>query len=268
MRSALTYLLVGGVLLYAGVLGALAFLEPALVFPAPTEPLPAGRLPSGVISVHFEAADGTRLRALFWEAAGDAPTVLYFPGNGTDASRTVLALEPLREWGLGGLVLDYRGYGESSGSPSEEGILLDATAAWEFLTQEKGIHPGNTVLWGHSLGSGPATWLATKRSPRLLVLESAYTALPEVAARRFPMFPIRAVMKTRFPNAERLKNVSAPVLIAHSRSDTMIPFEHAEALQRAASNVDPVLAFRGGHDASALHDPATQSTVKGRMLSP
>jgi fermentation-respiration switch protein FrsA (DUF1100 family) len=128
--------------------------------------------------------------------------------------------------------VEYRGYGKSEGTPSEAGLYADALAAYEWVRKQG---PASSVIvFGEGLGSGPACELAATREVGALVLLSAFTNLPELAAARYPWLPTSWIVRSRFDNLAKLASVKAPTLIAHSRADERVPFEHAERLFAAA----------------------------------
>jgi len=150
--------------------------------------------------------------------------------------------------GYSSLIVDYRGYGQSTGSPSEEGTYRDAEAAWDWLTSRQGLAPGDIVLLGESLGGAVAAWLAARVSPRALVIASTFTSVPELGAQVYPFLPVRLISRFSYGTREAVKAIKAPILIAHSREDDIIPFAHGKALYEAAHEPKLFLEMRGGHN--------------------
>lgn len=250
---------------YAAFLLVAVIGEPCAVF-HPCKELDRALWPEGVKEARFTARDGTALRALRWRAEPGAPTVLFFSGNGYDASRAVRSLLGLREWGVGVFALDYRGYGGSDGAPSEAAITADARVAWHHLVTALNVAPRDIVIWGHSLGTGPATWLASEVNPRLLVVQAGYTSLPDVAIRRLPVVPVHWLMRNRFPNIDRIAQVDAPVLIAHGEHDLIVPYSHGVALYQRAKRALPMMTLEGSHEASPLYDPAHRERFRAALM--
>jgi fermentation-respiration switch protein FrsA (DUF1100 family) len=173
--------------------------------------------------------------------------------------------------GFSALVLDYRGYGKSEGRPSEEGTYRDARAAWRHLVEARGTPPDAIVVWGRSLGGAIAAALARERTPRLLVLESAFTSLREVAAHLYPWAPTGLLLGNRYPTEGFLRQVRSPVLVMHSPDDELAPYAHGLRLFERASPPKRFLPIRGRHNTPEYAgltpetlDPRTWGPTAGR----
>jgi len=199
--------------------------------------------------VMIETTDGVRLQAWFVRAAEPAGrTVLFFHGNAGNLSHRMDSLVNFRGLGLDTLLVSYRGYGNSDGRPSETGTYLDAAAAWDHLTNERGIPGERIVVFGRSLGGAVASWVAAERDPGGLILESSFTSIIDLGARYYWFLPVRLLSRFSYDTLGRLPQVRAPVLIVHSPQDEIVPFEHAEALYEAAPEPRTLLRIRGGHN--------------------
>jgi fermentation-respiration switch protein FrsA (DUF1100 family) len=156
--------------------------------------------------------------------------------------------------GFASLIIDYRGYGRSSGKASEEGSYLDADTAWRHATEVLGYPAARIVLFGESLGGAVATQLAVARKPGALVLASSFTSVPDLGAEIYPWLPIRLLARIRYDSRERLAAVSSPVLVIHSRQDDIIPFVHGERLFAAARDPKQFLEIAGSHNEGVVFD--------------
>ncbi len=195
--------------------------------------------------------DGERLHA-WWVPVGNARgTVLVLHGNAGNISHRVDYLRMFHRLGYASLIVDYRGYGESSGSPSEEGTYRDADSAWRWL-MSRGIAPKDIVILGESLGGAVAAWLAARTTPRALVLVSSFTSVPDLGAQVYPFLPVRLLSRFSYDTRGALRRVEAPVLVAHSRDDDIVPYSHGLALFAAANEPKQFLEMRGGHNDSFL----------------
>ena len=150
--------------------------------------------------------------------------------------------------GLNVLIIDYRGYGRSTGKPSEQGLYRDAEAAWHYLTRSRGIDAKEIVLFGRSMGGAVATWLAAETQPAAVIVESTFTSVPDMAAKLYPLLPVRLLARLDFNAQENIRRVESPVLILHSRDDEIVPFEHARSLYEAAHEPKRLVELRGGHN--------------------
>ena len=191
--------------------------------------------------------DGERLHA-WWVPAREARgTVLILHGNAGNISHRLDYLVMFHRLGYATLIIDYRGYGQSSGSPSEAGTYRDAEAAWRWLTS-RGTRPTDIVILGESLGGAVAAWLAARVTPRALILASAFTSVPDLGAQVYPFLPVRLLSRFSYDTLGALRRVQAPVLIAHSRDDDIVPYAHGQALFAAAREPKQFLEMRGGHN--------------------
>jgi fermentation-respiration switch protein FrsA (DUF1100 family) len=202
----------------------------------------------GFEEVQLATPDGETLHGWWVPASAARGTVLILHGNAGNISHRLEYLTMFNRLGYASLIIDYRGYGKSSGRPSEEGTYRDAEAAWQYLIEARMLWPQDIVLFGESLGGGVATWLALKHPPRALVLASTFTSAPDLGAQVYRWLPVRLLARIEYNNLERIRQITAPVLIAHSRTDDIIPFSHGQALFAAANGPKQFLELRGGHN--------------------
>lgn len=197
--------------------------------------------------VEFTTEDGISLHGWFVPAAQARGVVLFFHGNSDNISYVIDTLSTLHAIQFSVLVFDYRGYGRSSGSPSEQGTYADAQAAWRYLTQTRSIAPNDIIFFGRSLGGAIASWLAAQHPPRALIIESSFTSMLDLAGAMYPWLPIHWLSRVRYNSQAHLKNIHCPVLIIHSKQDELIPYKHALTLHRAIRGQAHFLEIRGGH---------------------
>lgn len=194
--------------------------------------------------VMLRAADGTELVAWHVPPRGSKAVVVYFHGNGGSLQHRVPRFKPLVSDGTGLVALSYRGYGGSQGSPSEEGLLADARAAYDFA--RKTYPEAKFVLWGESLGTGVATAIAAEHDVAALVLEAPYTSTLDIAKAHYPFMPVSWLMKDQFRSDERIGKVRAPILILHGDRDRVIPISYGERLYAMAPEPKQIVRFAGG----------------------
>lgn len=208
-------------------------------------------------------ADGQRLFAWHIQAADSdhAYTLLYMHGNGGNVSYTLPALREFYQLGLNVFVFDYRGYGQSTGQPSEPGLHTDAQAAYRYLTEELQVPPERVILYGRSLGGGVAGELATRVPAAALIIESSFRSAWSVGAEIYWYLPVRWLARNRFETEERFRSLAGrltqagagdgdlPVLILHGRQDRLIPPMHGRALYAAApTRRKKFVELDGGHN--------------------
>lgn len=202
--------------------------------------------------VALRTSDGETLSAWWVPAPAARGAVLLLHGNAGNISHRLDYLAMFRTLGYSTLAVDYRGYGRSSGEPSEEGTYRDAEACWAWL-QSRGHAARDIVVFGESLGGGVATWIAARHAPRALVLASTFTSIPDLAADLYPYLPVRALARIHYDNAARLPEVAAPVLILHSPDDEIVPYAHAQRLYAAARGTRRLVTLAGGHNEGLVH---------------
>lgn len=207
--------------------------------------------------VRMRTDDGVQLHGWYIPAAQPRGTLLFFHGNAGNISHRLDSIRIFNELRLSVFIFDYRGYGQSEGSPSEVGTQRDAIAAWRFLTEERGVSPRQIVMFGRSLGAAVAAWLATQREPGALILESAFTSVPDVAAEYYWWLPVRLLARFDYATRDYVGGARCPVLVVHSPDDEIIAFKHGEAIFAAAREPKELLRLRGSHNEGFLLSGAT-----------
>lgn len=204
--------------------------------------------------------DGVELHA--WYVSGGPQVVLVSHGNAGSIEDRIGLIAVLHAMGFGVMAYDYRGYGRSTGKPSEDGTYLDAEAAFDALVADKGILPAQIVLYGESLGGAVAIELATRRASGHLIVENTFTALPDVAARVYPWLPVRWLARIRYDSLSKMPALTTPVMVIHSPEDELIPFEQGRRLHDAVSGRRAFLRTRGAHSDGGFRDnPADRAAV-------
>jgi uncharacterized protein len=246
--ATLKNLLLIGAAIYLVLVAAMYLAQRSLMyFPETlrTPPAQAG-LPEAE-EVTLDTADGERVIAWHIAPRGDQPIILYFHGNGGALRYRIERYRALTQDGSGLGALSYRGYGGSSGRPSEAGLIEDARATYGFAA--KRYPEARLVLWGESLGTGVAVALAAEKKVARLVLEMPYLSAVSIAASAYPFVPVRLLMKDQFRSDLRIRDVTAPVLIVHGERDDVIPIESGEQLYALIAGPKRFLRIPGaGHE--------------------
>jgi uncharacterized protein len=238
-----------GVIGYAGVCGYLFLFQDRLLF-KPTREMEATPDAAGLEyeDVTLTAGDGVSLHGWFVPHRHPRAVVLYFHGNRGNISQRLESLRIFHRLKLSAFILDYHGYGRSGGRPSEQATYLDAQAAWDYLVYDRAVRPADIIVFGRSLGAAVASWLIMRQRPAAAVIESTFTSLADVAAETYPLLPVRWLSRFRYNTLENLRMALCPVLIAHSRDDAVISFQHGKRLYDAIPGHKGFLELEGGHN--------------------
>jgi len=243
-------------LFYAVALsGIYAFQRDLQYFPTRRDPPPEATGLDGVDRVALPPPDGETLVLWVSPAKGDRPTLLFLHGNAGEIADRADRFAFYQAQGYGVAFLSYRGYGGSTGAPSEPGLLTDAKAAYDHLRQQ-GIAPDRIVLVGESLGTGPAVITAAANPVAAVVLEAPYSAAVDIARRAYPWAPVGLLMKDQYRSRDHIAAINAPLLILHGQKDGVIPQGFGRRLFAAARDPKTFLSLGPvGHE--ALFSPAT-----------
>ena len=262
----LKWFLITALVGYGIVVAAAYFAQRALMyFPDKTRTAPAvAGLPQAE-EIVLTTSDGERLIAWHVPPRGDKPVVLYFHGNGAALRERALRFAAIVADGTGLLALSYRGYGGSTGAPSEAGLLRDGEAAHVFATAR--YLAERLVLYGESLGTGVAVALAAEHAVGKVVLEAPFTSAIDIGAAAYPLLPVRLLMHDRFRSDERIGKVSVPVLILHGGRDEVVPIAYGERLYALVTAPKKLVRFAAGHH-SDLDNYGAQAVVREFIAAP
>lgn len=254
MRTLLAFIAFGFIL-YAGFSLMLYLLQDRLVF-LPHMPGRELEATPETIGLDFEDAwidteDGERLHGWFVPADDARGTLLFFHGNAGNISHRMESMLIFNRLGMNVLIVDYRGYGQSSGKPGEAGTFGDARAAWSYLVEQRRLPPGRIVIFGRSLGGAVGAWLASRPdvAPAGVIIESCFSSGLDMGRQLYPVLPVRLITRIYYPVREYVTNIRVPVLVAHSRHDEIIPFSMGQTIFDAAPEPKSFLEMEGDHNA-------------------
>ncbi|MCP4566659.1 MAG: alpha/beta hydrolase [FCB group bacterium] len=242
-------ILIAVALIYIVILILVYALQSNMVF-FPSRKLYATPQAAGLAfdNVTIQTEDGVSIHGWFVPADSARGTLLFCHGNAGNISNRIESIAQFNRLGLNVFIFDYRGYGQSEGKTTEDGTYLDADAAWQYLTLTRGIEPQQIIVFGRSLGGAIAAQLATQTNPKILIVESAFTSLPDAGAKHYPFLPVRLMARFKFNTKEYLTRINVPVLIIHSSVDDIIPFEFGQRLFEAAHEPKQFLEINGSHN--------------------
>ncbi|MDB5327741.1 MAG: Dienelactone hydrolase family protein [Phycisphaerales bacterium] len=259
--------------IYIGACAILYFVQDSLIFAGHSTQgaLDAQSHEGFIQTVQLTAAEGTRIVAAYRPATGraqDAPTVLFFSGNAMCAAWCDSIISNLNDLGCNVLVPDYIGFGESQGVPSERACYATADAAWKYLMEQRAIPADRIVVMGWSLGSAVAFDLASRQHPAGLITLSAFTSMPDVAQKSYPIIPVRLLIRSQFTNLLKVPKVKCPVLLFQGRKDTLVAPANAEALLKAFGNqAELIWLDRADHNTMFQAEPKTLNDGLERFLA-
>jgi fermentation-respiration switch protein FrsA (DUF1100 family) len=198
--------------------------------------------------VTLQTADNVQLHGWYIPHQQSEQVLLFFHGNAGNISHRRESIEVFHRLGLNVLIIDYRGYGKSKGSPSEQGLYKDADASWRFLIEEKGYAPEQILIFGRSLGGVVAAKLGSEVEARGLMLESTLSSAKDFARDVFTVLSRLVVMRYDFNTVEYVQHVSYPVVVLHSPDDDIMPFRLGEKVYQSANQPKQFIRMRGDHN--------------------
>jgi uncharacterized protein len=178
--------------------------------------------------VFLSTSDGNKINGLFFPDSSNK-VILYFHGNAGSLDSWQFVYNSFRSLGYNFFIIDYRGYGKSSGKITEEGLYIDAQTAYNYLLN-RGFKDNQIVVYGRSIGTGMAVNLACKNKINSLILETPFTNLRKLASEKYPYLLPSLYLKFEFNNELKLKQIKSPLLIIHGKNDNVVPFKDGEKL--------------------------------------
>ncbi len=216
----------------------------AMYFPSPDRP---DAKAANMEEIHVTTSDGLDLYG--WYRLPQAPqtaTIVYFHGNASNVKVTTARAQPYIAQGYGLFAVEYRGYGGNPGAPTENGLYEDARAVMEWL-KLVGTDPGTIILYGESIGSGPAVQMAIEYKVKALVLDSAFTSAVDAASFHYPYFPVKWLLKDRYENIKKIEKIRTPLILVHGDADSIIPYKLGEGLFEQALPPKTLIRVEGGN---------------------
>ncbi len=234
--------------LYVMIGSALYFFQEKLMFlPTSLEQDYKYQFDYNFEELFLETEDNVTINALHFKVENPKGVILYFHGNAGDLSRWGKITEYFVAMEYDVLVMDYRTYGKSTGKLSENALNKDAQFCYDYLLKQ--YSEKEVTLYGRSLGTGIASYLASKNQPKQLILETPYYSILDVAEHRFPMFPLKKLLKYHFPTFQYLPQTSCPITIIHGTDDSLVPYSSGKKLSELnINNLNFITIEGGGHN--------------------
>jgi len=217
--------------------------------------------------VTLNTEDKVQLHSWYIPYEGAQQVILFFHGNAGNISHRRDSIELFNRLGLSVFIIDYRGYGNSKGKPDEQGLYKDASAAWSYLTEEKGFADNQILIFGRSLGGAVAAGLASRVQAGGLILESTLSSAGDFARSVFPVLSRLVSIRYNFNTVENVKQVNYPVLVLHSPDDEIMPFHLGEKVFQSAHEPKRFVRMQGGHNNGFLQSPRYEQELAGWLQS-
>jgi pimeloyl-ACP methyl ester carboxylesterase len=229
-------------LIYFGAFTALWLGRFAAIYPFdPAQITPANAGVPAMRAHEFQSFDKTPLVVWTKQPRNRQPTIVYFHGNAGNLAGRAQRFDRMLQRGYGIVAMAYRGSSGSQGSPNQGKITNDSQFLIENLDNLGFQKPANLIYYGESLGTGVATQLALTHPPSAMILEAPFTSITDLAAKQFPIFPIRQILDQEWNSLDAISKINVPLLILHGREDKVIPFSHGQAIFNASSSSQKTL---------------------------
>jgi len=240
--------------------------ENYLFFPSKKYVSPPDSL--GIEELWLKTIDGEKLHAWWLENNENNKTVIFFHGNAGNISGRVLQVEVFKKLKLNALLVDYRGYGKSSGQiKKEKDVYLDGLAVWNYVIKDKGKQAKDIIIWGRSLGGAVAIDLAREKEVFAVIAESTFYSVVDMARKHYWFLPTNLIAKYKFLSGDKIKNIKAPIMIVHSQGDEIVPFEQGKKLFSTASKPKVFLEITGGHNTGIIESYDQYISELGKFLA-
>lgn len=204
----------------------------------------------GVKDLTIKTSDNNTLRG--WDVNGtdsqsNKPIIIYFGGNSQEVSNMLETASSFDEWEW--LLVNYRGYGQSTGTPSEKNLFDDSVQIYDYVKKTDNMNNRKIFAFGRSLGSGVAAHLASQRQINKLILATPYDSMTNVAQKKYPFLPVSLLLRNKFDSISIASSITSPTLIVAAKNDQTIPIAHAQNLAKALGNKCVFKTIDGvGHD--------------------
>ena len=186
-------------------------------------------------NVKIKTSDNIELLGWYHEKnLKDFKTLIFFHGNAGSLENRIHKLNHFRDMNINFLIIAWRGFSGNNGNPSEQGLYEDGKSAIDWLIK-KGVSEKNLILYGESLGTGVATHLAQNKNYAGVILETPFTSMIDAAKKFYPYIPVKLLLKDKFENYKKIKNINSPILIMHGEVDQLVPFSMGKKIYEIAN---------------------------------
>lgn len=211
-------------------------------------------------NVYLNTSDGEKIHGWFVKADNTKKILLFFHGNAADVNNRLPIIKQFINMGINVFIIDYHGYGQSSGKPNEKNLYLDSIAAYNYLIEKRNYKPKDIVVFGRSLGGAVAIDLASKVQVGKLLIESSFAKISD-----FIPLPLKPViyLKSSFNSEKKIKNISIPKLFIHSKADTVVPYGMGVKLFKAAAEPKKLVTLEKWQHCDYITEDKYEDAIKG-----
>jgi len=253
LKGVVRRLLIVVLFTYVGVSMIVGMLQARLIyFPSRTYHSTPADVGLEFQRLDLETSDGETIAAWYVPHPDAKGSVIFCHGNGGNIADRLGTIRALHHLGYNVLAFDYRGYGQSTGSPSETGTYLDAEAAWSYLTQTRSDPAERIAVFGESLGGAVAVELALRHPPGALIVQASFTSLVDIGRLHYPLLPVRWILRYRYESIGKIDKITAPKLFIHAIDDELIPLDNGRRLFDRAAPPKRFLETPGGHNSGGF----------------
>jgi fermentation-respiration switch protein FrsA (DUF1100 family) len=222
--------------IYFLVLVFLYFYQRSLLYHPNENNYSGDKISVDIEKVKIQTSDNIELLGWYHEKnLKDYKTLVYFHGNAGSLENRIHKLNHFQDMNINFLIVAWRGFNGNKGKPSEKGLYVDGKSAIDWLIK-KGVDEKNLILYGESLGTGVATHLAQNKNYAGVILETPFTSMVDAAKNFYPYVPINLLLKDKFENFKKVKNINAPILVMHGEVDKIVPFSMGKKIYEIANN--------------------------------
>lgn len=246
-----TYIMIGTAIYY--------FQEKLLFFPTPLPQEFTYQFNYPFEELFFKPEKNVSINALHFKVDHPKGVIYYFHGNAGNLSRWGTIVEYLVAQQYDVLVMDYRGYGKSTGPLNEAAFYTDAQYGYNYLLNH--YDTATITLYGRSLGTGIATYLASKNQAKQLILETPYYNIADVAKKRFPILPVNSLLKYKFPSNEYIAAVTCPITIFHGTEDKIVPYVSGKKLSTITPKNTTLITIKDGRHNNLVEFETYQNMI-------
>ena len=246
VRNFFLEIIIGIIVIYSSLLVILFIFQRNLMYHPQENNYFGDKLEVKIEKVNITTIDNITLLGWFHKKdLNKFKTIIYFHGNAGTLDNRIHKLNHFKDMDVNFLIIAWRGFSGNQGSPSEKGLYIDGQSAINWALKQ-GVIEEDIILYGESLGTGIATELAQHKNFAGVILETPFTSMINAAKNFYPYIPVNLLLKDRFENFKKIKNINSPVLIMHGEQDTIVPFTMGKTIYQLAN--EPKYSYFTKHD--------------------